>query len=90
MSAGRLAGGLFLQGMFLLGMGAGVLAVAWSGWQSGVLPAGTNFFRAFRPTREDNPLAFHVFFALYLCGGIVLAAWGLLSLAGMAEPLKLR
>jgi hypothetical protein len=85
MSAGRLAGGLFL-----LGMGAGVLAVAWSGWRSGVLPAGTSFFRAFRPTRDDNPLAFHFFFALYLCGGIALAAWGLLSLAGLAEPLKLR
>lgn len=85
MSPWHLAGGLFL-----LGIGAGVLAVAWQGWQSGELPAGANFLRAWRPTREDNPLAFHCFFALYLCGGIALAAWGLLVLAGVAEPLKLR
>lgn len=83
MSAGRWVGGLFL-----LAMGAGVLAVAWRGWQAGELPAGTSFLRAWRPTREDEPAAFHLFFALYLCGGIVLAAWGLMVLAGMAPPPK--
>src|SRR3546814_5471636 len=52
-----------------VGLGSGVLAVAWQGWKVGELPAGPSFFGTGRPTREDNPLAFHFFFVLYVCGG---------------------
>ena len=81
--------GLDLLGCLLLvGLGSGVLVVAWRGWQAGELPAGPSFFGTGRPTREDNPLAFHFFFVLYLCSGLALAVWGLLALVGMAAPPK--
>jgi hypothetical protein len=81
--------GLDLLGcLFLVGMGAGVLALARQGWQAGELPAGPSFFGTGRPTREDNPLAFHFFFVLYLCGGTAAIVWGLLALVGMAPPPK--
>jgi hypothetical protein len=79
-----------LGALFLIAMGAGVLAVAWRGYQAGELPAGSNFLRPYRPNRDDDPLAFHFFLALYYCGGTALAVWGLLALVGMAPPLKLR
>lgn len=81
--------GLDLLGCLLLvGMGSGVLVVAWRGWQAGELPAGPSFFGTGRPTREDNPLAFHFFFVLYVCGGTAVVVWGLLALVGMAPPPK--
>lgn len=76
--------------LFLLAIGGGVLAVAYRGYRNGELPAGASGFRAYRPNREDNPLAFRFFLVLYLCGGMALSVWGLLALVGMAPPLKLR
>ena len=54
------------------------------------MPAGTSFLRVYRPSRTDNPLAFHYFLVLYFCAGMALAVWGLLILIGMAPPLKLQ
>jgi len=77
--------------LFLIAVGAGVLAVARHGFRMGELPAGSGFVRGpWRPNRDDNPFAFHFFLALYVCGGIALVAWGLLILAGLAPPLKLQ
>lgn len=76
--------------LFLVVAGAGLLAVAWRGWRRGELPAGSAGWRAYRPNREDNPLAFHFYFVLYLCAGIALLVWGLLLMLGMAPPLRLR
>jgi hypothetical protein len=76
--------------LFLIGIGAGVLAVAYRGYRDGEVPAGSNFVRAYRPSREDAPFAFHCFLALYLCGGMALVVWGLLALIGMAPPPKWR
>lgn len=81
--------GSLLSAVFLVGVGGGVLAVAWGGYRSGELPFGSSGFRAFRPTREDNPFAFHAALVLYLCCGFALAVWGLLLLLRMAPPLKL-
>jgi hypothetical protein len=79
--------GLDLPGCLLLvGLGSGVLAVAWRGWQAGELPAGPSFFGTGRPTGEDNPLAFHLFFVLYRCGGTAVVVWGLLALARVTPP----
>lgn len=79
-----------LGALFLIAMGSGVLAVAWRGYREGELPAGSNFLKPYRPNRDDNPLAFRFFLTLYYCGGMALAVWGLLSLVGLAPPLKLR
>lgn len=76
--------------LFLMIIGAGVLAVAYLGYRKGELPAGSSFLRAYRPNRTDNPLAFHCFLVLYFCAGMALAVWGLLILIGMAPPLKLQ
>jgi hypothetical protein len=76
--------------VFLVALGAGVLAVAYLGHRKGELPAGTSFLRACRPSRTDNPLAFHCFLVLYVCAGMALAVWGLLILIGMAPPLRLQ
>jgi hypothetical protein len=80
----------WLSILVLLGFGSGILAVAWNGWRSGELPAGSKGLRAYRPPRDENPIAFHLFFALYVCGGIALCVWGLLELGGMAPPLRWR
>jgi hypothetical protein len=74
--------------LFLRAIGGEVLAVACHGFRSGELPAGCRRLRAYRPRRADSPLAFHFFLALYFSGGMALAVWGLLILAGMAPPLK--
>ncbi|MGH7311642.1 MAG: hypothetical protein ACREJV_00585 [Candidatus Rokuibacteriota bacterium] len=79
-----------LSVLFLIVTGVGVLVVARRGYVSGVLPAGTAFFRPWRPTRDDNPLAFHFFLALYFCAGMALLVWGILALFGGAPPLRLR
>lgn len=79
-----------LTSLFLIAAGAGLLAVTRQGYVRGVLPAGSAFLRAYRPTREDSPLAFHVFLALYFCGGMALLVWGILALLGGAPALRLR
>lgn len=80
----------WLGGALLIIFGAGVLAVAVQGWRRGELPAGSKGFRAYRPNRSTDPLAFHFFLVLYLGAGFTLTVWGLLMLEGMAAPLKLR
>jgi len=76
--------------LFLIAMGAGVLAIAWRGYREGELPAGSRFFEPYRPNRDDDPLAFRFFLALYYCGGTALAVWGLLALVGLAPEPKVR
>lgn len=77
--------------LFLLGIGALLLYVAWRGWRSGELPAGSSgFMQAYRPNRQENPLAFHFFLLLYICAGAALLIWALLELFGKAPPLKWR
>ncbi|HZF24957.1 MAG TPA: hypothetical protein VEZ88_01755 [Steroidobacteraceae bacterium] len=79
-----------LGSIILILLGAGVLAVAWRGHLVGVLPAGAAGFRPYRPNRDDNPLAFRFFLAVYFCGGMALAVWGILALFGAAPALRLR
>jgi hypothetical protein len=54
------------------------------------LPGRRAGWRAYRPNRNDNPVAFCLFLVLYSSGGIVLAAWGILALFGAAPALSLR
>ena len=75
--------------VILMLLGAGILAVAWQGYRKGVLPAGNSGLRAYRPTRIDNPLAFHFFLTLYLCSGLALCTWSVLSFFGAAPALQL-
>ncbi len=80
-----------VSGLFLLAMGGGVLAVAWQGYRAGVVPAGANFFRGrYLLNRVRNPVAFHLFLALYYSAGMALCVWALLALAGLAPPLRLQ
>lgn len=76
--------------IILILFGCGVLAVAWRGFLARELPAGSAGWRAYRPNRSDNPLAFHFFLLLYFCGGMALAVWGILALFGAAPALELR
>lgn len=78
----------WLSILFLLVVGVGLLAVAYHGYLTGELRAGTNFWRVYRPRREDNSLAFHLFLTIYFCGGLALCVWGLLALLGTAPDLK--
>jgi hypothetical protein len=79
-----------LSVLFLLVAGAVLLVVARRGYVAGVLPAGTAYFRPYRPNRDDNPLAFRFFLALYFCVGLALVVWGILALTGGASPMRLR
>lgn len=79
----------WLSVLFLLAAGVGLLAVAYHGYRAGELRAGSNFLRGvYRPDREDNRLAFHLFLILYFCAGLALSVWGLLALSGIAPDLK--
>jgi hypothetical protein len=49
-----------LGALFPIAVGAGVLAVPYRGYRDGVAPAGSSFLRAWRPSREDAPLAFQM------------------------------
>ena len=73
-----------IRALILIALGALALAVAWKGQQSGELPAGSNFLRPYRPNRDDQPLSFRFHLALYYCGGMALAVWGLMALVGLA------
>jgi len=75
---------------FLLAVGIALLIVAYRGYRDGAIRAGSSGFKLYTPTRQGNPIAFHVFVALYLGGGFACLMWGILVLAGMAEPLPIR
>ena len=79
-----------LGSIILILLGAGVLVVAWQGYLAGVLPAGSAGWKAYRPSRIDNPFAFRFYLTLYFCAGMTLAVWGILALFGAAPALKLR
>ena len=75
--------------MVLIALAGLVLTVGVRGLASGSIPAGSaGFFKSYRPTRQHNPVAFHSYLALYLCGGAALAIWGILVWLGVAGPLK--
>jgi hypothetical protein len=81
----------WLTVIFLIGVGSVVLAIAYRGYHTGELPAGSNGFAApYRPNRNDNPLAFHFFLILYGVAGISLCVWGLLAMIGLAPPIAWR
>lgn len=81
----------WLSVLFLLAVGAGLLAVAYRGYRVGEIRAGSNLWRgAYRPGRENNPFAFHFFVILYFGAGLALLVWGLLALMGMAPDIKWR
>ncbi|MFO7324170.1 MAG: hypothetical protein DIU62_000510 [Pseudomonadota bacterium] len=75
---------------FLVFIGVGLLILAWRGHRDGAIRAGVKGLRPYTPTREESPLAFHFFVMLYLLGGFACLVWGILALAGIAEPLPLR
>jgi len=76
--------------LFMFVVGIGLLVVAYRGYIKGEIRAGRSGLKLYTPTREDNPLAFHFFVALYLFGGFALLIWGLLVLAGVAAPMPLK
>lgn len=79
----------WLAVIFLLGMGSGVLAYAYRGFQIGEVRAGSSLSSGVhRVNRRDNPAAFHFFVTLYFCGGLALCVWGLLAMIGMAPSLR--
>lgn len=77
--------------LFIISMGALVLAVAWHGYKSGEVRAGASgLFSVYKPNRWDNPVAFHFFLTLYFIGGMALIIWGVFSLIGRAAPIPLQ
>jgi predicted enzyme related to lactoylglutathione lyase len=70
--------------LFLILVGGGLLALSRGFWRDGELPAGTSAFKPYRPTRANDPFAFHFFLALYAGSDGVLLVWGLLALLGLA------
>jgi hypothetical protein len=78
-----------LSSLCLIAVGVLILVIVRQGFLAGKLPAGVAYFRAYRPNRADNPIAFHFFLALYFCGGMALVVWGILALFGGASPIRL-
>jgi len=79
----------WLSSLFLLGMGAGLLAIAYRGYKAGEVRAGNSLWRLYTPNRWDNPIAFHFFLTLYFVSGLAMCVWGLLAMVGMASPMRL-
>jgi|GEM_PF-2628520 hypothetical protein len=75
--------------LFKFIFGIGLLIYAYRAYVKGEVRAGRKGLELYTPTREDNPVAFHFFVALYLFGGFALLIWGVLVLAGVAEPMRL-
>ncbi|KAA2284664.1 hypothetical protein [Arenimonas fontis] len=70
-------------------LGVGLLVYAYRAYVTGEVRAGRSGLRLYTPTRKDNPIAFHFFVCLYLFCGFALLIWGVLVLAGVAEPMRL-
>lgn len=79
-----------LGALVLLVAGGAFLRVAHRARSTGELPAGSRGFRAFRPRRSENPLAFHFFQTLYAVFGAALVVWAVLMALGRVPPLPLR
>jgi hypothetical protein len=75
-----------IAALAILLFGAILSLVALQGQRSGWLPAGTNFLRSLRVTRDGNWGAFHLLLVLYGASGLVLEVWGVLALIGLAPP----
>lgn len=75
---------------FLLFFGVGLLIVSYRGYRDGAIRAGPGGMRPLAPTREENPLVFHLVILLFLFGGFALLMWGLIALVGLTEPIPLR
>lgn len=75
--------------LFKFIFGIGLLIYAYRAYVKGEVRAGRKGLELYTPTREDNPVAFHFFVTLYLFGGFALLIWGVLVLAGVAEPMRL-
>jgi hypothetical protein len=68
-------------GILLLACGAVLLCMAYRGHVTGQLRAGRTLSGPYTPNRDDNPLGFYAYLALYLCFGI-----GLCVCLGSACP----
>ena len=80
----------FASSAFLLGVGAALLRITLMGYRDGELRAGSGLLTPYRPNRDDNPIGFQFYLGMYFCCGVGLCVWGLLTLIGMAPPLKWR
>lgn len=81
--------GNYIIDLLFMVMGGVMLSVAWTGYKSGELPAGSRGFQAFRPTRDENPIAFHFFLIMYVCFGMWLIVVGCHAMVGMSAPIPL-
>ena len=80
----------FFQGLFFLFFGVGLLTMDYRSLGTGWLPCGPNGFKGrLEFTRNDQPLAYWLMFALYGIAGIYLVIFSVRLLAGIAEPLPL-
>jgi hypothetical protein len=79
-----------LSSTAVIALGIVVLVVVRHGWLAGEVPAGIAYFRPYRPNRDENPVAFHFYVALYFVGGVALIVWGILALFGAVAPIPMR
>lgn len=76
-----------MMGLLQILIGLSLLVVAYRGHQSGEVRAGSAGFKLYTPTRDDSPLAFHLYILLYVSSGLALVVWGVFALLGMAAPM---
>jgi hypothetical protein len=71
------------MGLLFLVMGIGLVAVALQGLSKGWLPNGPNGYKQGQGVKKDeNPIGFWFFFALYTAGGAYVTVIALQTLAG--------
>lgn len=76
------------QGLFLIVIGIGLMAVTYRSLEKGWLPCGSNWLRGqLRFHREGQPFGYWLMFGLYTAAGLWAAWYGVGVLAGTVEPL---
>lgn len=78
------------QGLFLVVIGIGLLAVTYQSLSKGWLPCGPNGLRGqVRFYRDGQPFGYWLMLCLYTACGLWAAWYGVGVLAGTVEPLPL-
>jgi len=79
------------QGLLFLFFGVGLLVMVWQSLERGWLPCGANGFKGrIECRRDDRPGLFWLLFVCYLLASLVLTAYAMGLLTGVAAPLPLR
>ena len=75
--------------LVVITMGALCALIAWLGHTKGEILTGIRMTR-WKPSAEDNPLAFYFCMIVYCVMAVTFVTWGIAILLGFAKPMPWR